>query len=130
MLSTSRRIWWLPGVLLAIALSLWWAYGLHRSARVEVSSASITAGPIVRRVVAAGTLQAITTVQVGAQVSGTIHSLEVDFNSIVRAGQVLARIDPAVFQASLDEASAVLAQAQAASMQAEADRQGSATAVE
>ena len=90
----------------------------------------VTTGPIVRRIVATGTLQAVTTLQVGAQVSGTIQSLGADYNSIVRTGQVLARLDPAVFQATLDEAQAMLARARAAEAQAEADRLGLATAVD
>src|SRR5215831_13817007 len=67
---------------------------LHHPGRLRVATAQVTDGPIVRRITATGTLGAVTTVQVGAQVSGTIASLAADFNSIVRQGQVVATLDP------------------------------------
>jgi HlyD family secretion protein len=81
--------------------------------RLEAATAIVTMGPIVRTVVATGTLQPTTTVDVGAQVSGTIESLDVDYNSIVRAGQVVARLDPSELTAQLREARATLGQAEA-----------------
>jgi HlyD family secretion protein len=66
-----------------------------------------------RGIVTDGTLQAVTTVEVGTEVSGTIRSLRADFNSIVRKGQVLAELDPTTFQADLESARANLAQADA-----------------
>ena len=61
-------------------------------------------GDIVEVVGATGTLQAVTTVQVGSQVSGTIQSLHADFNSPCKKGQVIARLDPSLFQARLAQA--------------------------
>ena len=58
-------------------------------------------GDVVEVVGATGTLQAVTTVQVGSQVSGTIQSLNADFNSTVKKGQVVARLDPSLFEARL-----------------------------
>ena len=55
-----------------------------------------------------GTLQAVTTVQVGTQVSGTISELYADFNSLVKKGQVLARLDPSLFQTQIEQARANL----------------------
>ncbi len=78
-----------------------------------VTTAPITRGDIVDRVGATGTLQAVTTVQVGTQVSGTIQNLYADFNSIVRKGQVLARLDPSLFQTQIEQARANLIRAQA-----------------
>src|SRR4029079_5098153 len=80
--------------------------------------------------VATGTLEAITTVQVGAQVSGAIQSLQADYNSIVHAGDIVARIDPPLFDAALREAQAVLAAARATLAKAEADETGSKTALD
>jgi len=60
-------------------------------------------GELVSTVSATGTLAAVVTVQVGTQVSGTIKELLVDFNSTVKAGQVIARIDPALFNAKVKE---------------------------
>ncbi len=63
-------------------------------------------GSIVAKVTATGTLSALVTVQVGTQVSGRIDKIMVDFNSTVKKGQVIAKIDPLLFQASLEQAKA------------------------
>lgn len=81
--------------------------------RVQVQAAEVTNGPIARQVLVSGTLEPARMVEVGSQVSGTIASLPADFNARVRAGQVLARLDPASFQARLAEAEAGLAKAEA-----------------
>jgi HlyD family secretion protein len=78
-----------------------------------VATAVVTQGDISDRVGATGTLQAVTTVQVGTQVSGTIQELHADFNSLVRKGQVLARLDPSLFQTQIEQARANLIRAQA-----------------
>jgi HlyD family secretion protein len=69
---------------------------------------NIDRGDIVMQVAANGTLQAVTTVQVGSQVSGNIAELYVDFNSEVKKGQLLAKLDPAIFQAQVDQADATV----------------------
>jgi HlyD family secretion protein len=68
---------------------------------------------IVQTVEATGTLGAVTTVQVGSQVSGTIRSLHADFNSRVRKGQVIARLDPSLMQAQVDQAAATITRLEA-----------------
>src|SRR6201997_4743491 len=75
--------------------------------------ATVTRGPITQAVTATGTLNPVVTVQVGSQVSGNIAKLFVDFNSQVKAGQVVAQIDPALFQAAVTQAEGDLANAQA-----------------
>src|ERR1044071_1415235 len=75
---------------------------------------TVTRGPITQAVTATGTLNPVQNVQVGSQVSGNIQKLFVDFNSIVKAGQVVAQIDPVVFQANVNQAEGDLANAQAA----------------
>ena len=77
-------------------------------------TAMITRGPITQAVTATGTLNPVVNVQVGSQVSGNIAKLFVDFNSQVKAGQVVAQIDPALFQATVTQAEGDLANAQAA----------------
>jgi HlyD family secretion protein len=77
-------------------------------------TATITRGPITQAVTATGTLNPVVNVQVGSQVSGNIAKLFVDFNSHVKAGQVVAQIDPALFQATVTQAEGDLANAQAA----------------
>jgi HlyD family secretion protein len=73
----------------------------------------VTRGDIVSVVAATGTLKAVTTVEVGSEVTGTIESLGADFNQLVHRGEVLARLDPSIFQTTLDQAKAALASAQA-----------------
>ena len=90
------------------------AYYIRRSApEIQVNTSPITRGDIVDTVGASGTLQAVTTVQVGSQVSGNISYLGADFNSIVKKGQVIARLDPSLFDAQLQQARANLSQARA-----------------
>ena len=76
-------------------------------------TAAVTRGDVVEAVDATGTVEAVTTVQVGTQVSGTIQSLHADFNSKVRKGQVVARVDPSLFQTQVDQARATVARLQA-----------------
>ncbi len=80
--------------------------------KARYDTAAVDRGRLVARVTASGTLSALVTVQVGAQVSGTIQKLYVDFNSPVRKGQVLAQIDPRLFKAALDQARANVLAAQ------------------
>src|SRR5438128_175484 len=77
-------------------------------------TATVTRGPITQAVTATGTLNPVVNVQVGSQVSGNIAKLFADFNSHVKAGQVVAQIDPALFQATVTQAEGDLANAQAA----------------
>lgn len=78
------------------------------------SLGKITRGSIKSEVSATGTLSPVITVQVGSQVSGTIRNIYVDFNSEVKKGQVIAKIDAAIFKARLAEAEATLRSSQAA----------------
>jgi HlyD family secretion protein len=75
---------------------------------------AVTRGPITQAVTATGTLNPVQNVQVGSQVSGNIQKLFADFNSIVKAGQVIAQIDPVVFQANVNQAEGELENAQSA----------------
>lgn len=86
---------------------------LHHASGLAVTTARVTSGPIERQVLTTGTLQPAVNIQVGSQVTGIVQSLGADFNSIVKEGQVLAKLDPSIFQAALDSAKAQLGQAQA-----------------
>jgi len=79
----------------------------------QFTTATVTRGDVVQTVEATGTLEAVTTVQVGSQVSGTIASLHADFNSQVKKGQVVARLEPSVLQAQVEQARASLDRLQA-----------------
>jgi HlyD family secretion protein len=76
-------------------------------------TAAVTRGPIVRAVIATGTVNPVTTVQVGSYVSGRIQSIYADFNAPVKAHQLIAKIDPRPFAVKVDEAQATLANAKA-----------------
>ena len=83
-------------------------------------TAKVDRGNLRNTVTATGTLQAVTTVQVGSQASGTISALSADYNSVVKKGQIVAQLDPAVSKAQVDQARANLQQAQASLQQARA----------
>ncbi len=76
-------------------------------------TARVERGNLRNTVTATGALQAVTTVQVGSQASGTISALYADFNSVVKKGQVVAQLDPSVAKAQVDQARANLEQARA-----------------
>src|SRR6266849_8982948 len=81
-------------------------YVRRGGAEPQINTSPVTRGDIIDTVGSTGTLQAVTTVQVGSQVSGNIAWLGADFNSIVKKGQVIARLDPSLFQAQVDQANA------------------------
>jgi HlyD family secretion protein len=74
---------------------------------------AVTRGDVVAKVDATGTLAPVTTVQVGSQVSGTIKALHADYNSEVKKGQVIAELDPSLFQTQEEQAQATLIKAEA-----------------
>jgi HlyD family secretion protein len=86
---------------------------LNRKGHVEHFTAKVEKGDIEDVVEATGTINAVITVQVGSQVSGTIAKLNADFNSRVHKGEVIALIDPALFQGALLQATADLENAKA-----------------
>ena len=101
-------------VLLGGAAAAYGYYGLRTVEFVpEVSTTRVTTGDVVDTVGATGALEAVTTVQVGSQVSGIIEELYVDFNSIVREGDVIMRLDPSLFETQLEQARANLLRAEA-----------------
>src|SRR5438874_10413207 len=84
------------------------------SGDTNYQTATITRGLITQAVTATGTLNPVVNVQVGSQVSGNIQKLFADFNSQVKAGQLVAQIDPMLFQAAVTQAEGDVANAQAA----------------
>ncbi len=90
------------------------AYFLRGGAsQTKFITAAATRGPIVRSVSATGTVNPVITVQVGTYDSGPITAIYADFNSPVKAGQLIAKIDPRPFQVRVDQAAAALANAKA-----------------
>ena len=108
-----KRITLMGGAVLLVVLALF-VFRRVGNGAAEYQTATVTRGPITQAVTATGTLNPVVNVQVGSQISGNIQKLFVDFNSPVKAGQVVAQIDPAVFQASVTQAEGDLANARAA----------------
>jgi HlyD family secretion protein len=99
-------------VVIALAVVLFFVFKNSDSKQKFVTD-KIARGNIKSTVSATGTVNAVTTVQVGTQVSGTIQKLFVDFNSPVKKGQLLAQIDPAIFESQVGQARANLLSARA-----------------
>ena len=73
---------------------------------ITFSTVQVTKGSIAAQVTANGTLSAVTTVQVGAQVSGRVVELHADFNDKVKKGQIIAKLDEAVLKSQIDQVTA------------------------
>src|SRR5712664_3794062 len=99
----SKWFIFIGGAVLALLFAV---FGVNRSAQVQYFTAKVERGDIHDVVDAMGTINAVITVQVGSQVSGTIAKLNVDFNSRVHKGDIVALIDPALFQGALLQATA------------------------
>jgi HlyD family secretion protein len=110
-----KRIFWIVGLagLLIGGFFIYRAATSQKKNELSFETAKVERGPVIAKVTATGTLSALVTVQVGSQVSGRIKDLLVDFNSPVTKGQVIARIDPQLFQAALEQARANYMAAQA-----------------
>src|SRR6201989_3669458 len=111
-LGTKRRVAGVAVVVALVALAGFWFYGSGANA-AEYMTSRVERGNLRNTVTATGTLQAVTTVQVGSQASGTISALYADFNSIVKKGQVVAQLDPSTAKAQADQANANLQQVRA-----------------
>src|ERR1019366_6464882 len=109
--SMKNSVWMLA--IAAVAVVAGWYFLTGNSSSSKIVTAQVTQGPIVRSVTATGTVNPVITVQVGSYVSGPIQALYADFNSPVKQGQLIAKIDPRPFQVKVDAAKAVLANARA-----------------
>ena len=105
------------GAALAVGLGAW---ALRDNRDVQYRTAEVSRGDLAYTISSTGTPNAVVTVQVGSQVSGNIKELYADFNTRVTKGQVVAQIDPMLFQARVDQARANLSAAQAAVVNAQA----------
>jgi HlyD family secretion protein len=121
--SHTKRKWLVAGAaLLAVAAAAAISY-FRGAGKVEYATARVDRGDIESTITATGNTNAVVSVQVGSQVSGNIIELYADFNTKVKKGQLVARIDPAPFQARVDQAKANLDAAQAAVASARAGLQ-------
>ena len=123
----SRRWWILGGVVLAGAALVLLTCTLRKNkAQVVYETAPVTRGDLRVTVRSTGSLQAVTSVEVGAEISGRVLKILVDVNDEVHKGQILAEIDPEQSNSSLEQARAQLVGAKAAISLAEATTQESA----
>jgi HlyD family secretion protein len=113
MMTVRTRLTWLTLAAAVIVIGVIAAFGFARKDQPQYFTAKVARGDIRDVVESTGTINAVTTVLVGSQVSGRIAKLSADFNSRVRKGQVIAEIDPALFQGALLQASADLNTAKA-----------------
>lgn len=103
----------LPLIFVAVAVGLASGCKPPGSGAVRYETAPVARGDIVQHVTASGTLSAVVSVDVGSQVSGKISALNADYNSPVKKGQLVAEIDPTIYQASLRQTEGELASAKA-----------------
>lgn len=111
------RLGWLVIILVIVAITGFLSYRIWTNSRVpkyQFDTAVVKRGPITQSVTATGTLNPVINVQVGSQISGNILKLNADWNSKVTAGQVVAQIDPSVYQAQVTQQQGNLANAEAA----------------
>ena len=103
-----RNIWWFIALLVVLGGLCWWLCPKIGSDKKDFIVMDIINGDIVHTVTATGEIQPVNTVNVGSQVSGTIEDIFVDYNSKVKKGDILLKIEPSVLQSTVDESKAQL----------------------
>ncbi|HTC95066.1 MAG TPA: efflux RND transporter periplasmic adaptor subunit [Terriglobales bacterium] len=112
---------WLILIAVVLVVVILAAFVFNRGDSVQYFTAPVERGDVRQVVEATGTINAVTSVQVGSQVSGTIASLFADFNSRVKKGQVIAKLDPSIYEGTLLQAEADLQNARASVASAKAN---------
>ena len=117
MASTTKKRSWKRAVIITSVIVLAglgvWYFKFRGDSAPQYQTILVTRGDLTQVVTATGQLNPVTNVQVGCQISGVITKLLADWNSPVKQGQVVAQIDPLVYQAAVDSAQGNLANAQA-----------------
>jgi HlyD family secretion protein len=126
-----RSRWWfvIAAIVVIVAIVASIVVVRSRASAVQYTTVPVQAGALAQTVTASGTLNPQNTISIGTQVSGTISEIDADFNSHVKKGQVLAKIDPTSLQASLDQEQASLAQSEAQANASGATASGGPAAV-
>lgn len=117
-----RRLLILIPVLALLAGLAWWQFGRKGDAEARFQTSEVARGDLAEVISANGTLNPVTVVNVGVQVSGTVDRIHADFNDRVSEGQLLLEIDPRLFRARLAQSEANLANQRAQAALAEANR--------
>src|SRR5277367_4438516 len=102
--AVNRKKIWMGGAVCLLAIVGGWYYWKGRTPAVKYVTATVHRGNLTASVQATGTLNALTTIPVGSYVSGTVQYIFADFNTRVHAGQVLAQLDPAIYEAQVMQA--------------------------
>ena len=106
----STRLWLsVAAIVVAVGAGIYYYRSDVAAVAPTLNTAEVTQGDVVATVEATGTLEAVTTVEVGTQVSGTIKTLGADFNTQVRQGQVIAQLDPSLFDTQVAQERATVA---------------------
>lgn len=119
-----KLIFWVlaAAVVAALGYGVWRYQKAHAAPEITWKTSPVEKRTILAKVSASGTMQATVTVQIGAQVSGRIQKLNADFNATVKKGQLLAKLDPQLFQAAAEQANANFLSAKAGVTKAEAQQ--------
>lgn len=130
MLKLLNRFKWLLIIIIVAAIAfVVWGRTQQEKKKLNFETEKLERGTIVSTVNTTGTVNAVTTVDIGCQVSGKIIKLYVDYNSTVKKGMLLAQIDPLVYQAQADEANANLLSARATNANSQAQYQNALSKV-
>ena len=108
----NKKVWMAVGAIVIIALVVWMCSGGKKEEKVEFETSKVERRNINTSVTATGTIEPVTSVTVGTQVSGIVSKLYVDYNSIVKKGQVIAELDKTNLISELNRAKADLTSAQ------------------
>ncbi len=120
-----NRAWLIAtAIVAALIIAGLLAWRTLQAPSVTLVTTPVQQGALVRSVTSSGTVNPQDTINVGSQISGTISEVDVDYNSVVKTGQVLARIDPTLFQASLDQSRAQLLETEGSAREAAASAAG------
>ncbi|MFA5859513.1 MAG: efflux RND transporter periplasmic adaptor subunit [Elusimicrobiota bacterium] len=105
-------IWGIAGILVVGSFTAFLFYKQQENRKVKYKTVKIASGNIIKSIITTGTLNPVTLVEVGSQISGRIKAVNVDYNSLVKQGDIIAEIDPATLNAQLLNAEAALTKAQ------------------
>ena len=108
----NKKVWMGVGAVVLIALVIWMMSGGKKEQKAEFETAKVEKQNISTSITATGTIEPVTSVTVGTQVSGIVSKLYVDYNSVVRKGQVIAELDKTNMISELNRAKADLSSAQ------------------
>lgn len=113
------KVWILVAIVVVLAVVAFLLSGNKKKEQVQFNTAEVAPANIVNTVTATGTIEPVTSVTVGTQVSGIVSKLYVDYNSVVKKGQVIAELDKSNLVSELNSAKASLEQAKASLSSAE-----------